>query len=558
MSRLPGRRHRAELRLFSFAAGLLICLLVLFGRAYYLQVVAAADYKVRAEKQQVREVEVAPERGDIVDRTGAELAVSKRMVTISANPHLITDPARAAEGLASVLGLKQQEVMTDLLADKGFVYIARKVEPRLGTLVRLLMLKGVDVSPEDKRVYPRGVLAPQLIGFVGTDNKGLAGIEKQYDEELTGKAGVREVVRDSSGRSFQILSEQEVQPGQTVTLTIDADVQYFAEQVLLDTVKEFSAKQATAVVLSPKTGEIIAMATVPVFDTNAYGKAKEDQRRNVPVTDQYEPGSTFKIVVYAAALEEGLVTPDTVFKLAPTITVYDRTVHEAHEDVPEVRELTVTQMLAQSSNVGAVTLGMQVKKGPLVEMIERFGFTKAMGVDFPGEATGMMLPPDKWSGATIANVPIGQGISVTALQMASAYGVVANGGVLVAPHFTLDAGVPVSRRVLSTKVADQLRGMLKVAATTGKSQACAVEGFTVAGKTGTAQKINENGIGYSQEKYWASFIGMVPAESPELVVFVMVDEPQEEIYGAEVAAPAFSKIADFALKHLGIAPTASQ
>jgi cell division protein FtsI (penicillin-binding protein 3) len=551
-------RRRQNLRLSAFLAGLVLCFLALFSRAYYLQVVKAADYKVLAEQQQVRDITVTPRRGDIRDRTGAELAISKRMATVSANPRLVTDPERTASGLAAVLGLKKADILSLLANGRGFVYVARKIEPKLGAQVRLLMLKGVDVTSEDKRVYPRGVLAPQLLGYVGTENYGLAGLEKQYDDLLKGAAGSREVVRDGSGRSLQLLAEREVQPGAALTLTIDADVQYATEQILVDIVKQFSAKRATAVVLCPETGEVIAMANTPLFDTNAYGKAKEDIRRNMAITDQYEPGSTFKVVVYSAALEAGLVTPDTVFTLAPTITVWDRTVHEAHEDVPEVRRLTVTQMLAQSSNVGAVTLGQKVGPALLVEAIQRFGFTEPLGVDFPGEASGMMLPLDKWSGATIANVPMGQGISVTPLQMAVAFSIVANDGVMVKPHFILDGQAPESHRVLSEKVARQMRVMLKEAAATGKSAAAQVKGFTVAGKTGTAQKINDDGIGYSQEKYWASFVGMVPAEDPKLVVLVMVDEPQQQYYGSEVAAPAFALIADFALKNLGIAPTAAE
>ena len=550
-------RRRQNLRLFTFVAGLVLCLLALFSRAYYLQVVKAADYKVLAEQQQVRDVTVTPRRGDIQDRTGAELAISKRMATVSANPRLVTDPERAASGLAAVLGLKEADVLALLKSDSGFKYIARKIEPKLGAQVRLLMLKGVDVTAEDKRVYPRGALAPQLLGYVGTENTGLAGLEKQYDDLLRGSAGSREVVRDGSGRSLQLIAEEDVQQGSTLTLTIDADIQYETEQVLTDVVKQFSAKRATAVVLSPETGEVIAMATAPVFDTNAYGKTNEEIRRNMAITDQYEPGSTFKLVVYSAALEAGLVTPDTEFTLAPTITVWDRTVHEA-EDVQAVRHLTVTQMLAQSSNVGAVMLGQKVGSARLVDAIKRFGFTEPLGIDFPGEASGMMPPLNKWSGSTIANVPMGQGISVTPLQMAVAFSIVANDGVMVKPHFILDGQVPESHRVLSEKVALQMRAMLKQAVASGKSAAAQVKGFTVAGKTGTAQKINDDGIGYSQSKYWASFVGMVPAENPKLVILVMVDEPQQEYYGSEVAAPAFARIADFALKNLGIAPTTAK
>jgi cell division protein FtsI/penicillin-binding protein 2 len=326
----------------------------------------------------------------------------------------------------------------------------------------------------------------------------------------------------------------------------------------VDVVEEFKAKSACALVVDPSTGEILAMANTPVFDTNTFGSVEEKDRRNSVVVDLYEPGSTFKMVAVAAALEAGLVEPNTMFTLAPEIKVYDRVVHEAHEDIPEVRELTVTQILAQSSNVGAVTLGMEVGKERLVDMIKKFGYTEKLGIDFPGEENGLMLTPEKWSGTTIANVPIGQGISVTALQMATAYSSIANNGVMVQPHLVRDAQAPWSRRVVSETVAAQLRTMLlAVTAEDGTGTLAQVAGYPVAGKTGTAQKVKEDGSGYDQDRYVASFVGMVPAESPRLVILVKVDEPTTEHLGAYVAAPAFAKIADFALKSLGIPPASA-
>jgi cell division protein FtsI/penicillin-binding protein 2 len=329
------------------------------------------------------------------------------------------------------------------------------------------------------------------------------------------------------------------------------------EKVLADTVATFEAKGACAIVLDPTNGEILAMANTPVFDTNTYSSVPEKDRRNSAVVDLYEPGSTFKPVVVAAALEAGLVEPSTVFSLERTITVYDRTVHESHEDIPAVRDLTVTQILAQSSNVGAVTLGLEVGKDRLVDMITKLGFTKKLGVDFPGEEDGIMLKPEKWSGTTIANVPIGQGISVTALQMAAAYSAIANNGVMVQPHLVRGTSGLWNRRVLSEEVAQELRTMLLAvtADEDGTGKQAQVAGYTVAGKTGTAQKVKEGGGGYDQDRYVASFVGMVPAESPRLVILVKVDEPTTEHLGAYVAAPAFAKIADFALKSLGIPPT---
>jgi cell division protein FtsI/penicillin-binding protein 2 len=547
--------RRANKRLAWIFGLALVFLLVLFGRAFYIQVVAAAGLKAQATTQDQRTVKLAASRGSIFDRNGDQLAVSKPTATIYATPYQVKDAERAstAEQLSRILAIPQDELLTKLSGTGGFVYLARKVDTALGDEVRALKLPGIGVLTEDKRVYPKGALAPQLLGFVGTDNVGLAGIEKEYEAQLSGKSGVEKVVRDASGRRLATLSDTEAQAGSPVKLTIDDEIQFETEKVLAQTVKDYSAKRASAVVLDPTTGEVLAMADTPVFDTNAFSTMTPEEQRNSVVSDQYEPGSTFKTIVVAAALEAGLVTPQTKFKLAPTIQVYDRVVHEA-EQVPAVRDWSVTQILAQSSNVGAVELGLEVSKQPLVDMIKRFGFTQKEGIDFPGEAAGSMLAPDKWSGTTIANVPIGQGISVTALQMATAYAAIANGGVLVQPHLVLDGQEHQSREVISPQVAAQLRDMLMQTVEVGTGTEAQVKGYKVAGKTGTAQKVKPGG-GYYSDKFVSSFVGMVPADAPRLVILVVVDEPSGEHLAGQVAAPAFAKIADFSLKRLGIAPT---
>jgi len=419
----------------------------------------------------------------------------------------------------------------------------------------------VTVISEDKRVYPKGALAPQLLGFVGGDDYcGLAGLELQYDELLSGEAGEMQVISDpSSGNRISTVSTKDAVPGQSLTLTVDEQIQFETEKVLTQVVAEFAAKKAFAVVIAPSTGEILAMANTPVFDTNAYASdtLTEDDRRNAVVTDQYEPGSTFKMVAAAAALEAGLVTPDTVFRLAPEITVYDQTIHEAHDNVPAVRDLTVTQILAESSNVGAVTLGMEVGKTRLAEMIKEFGFMEKLGVDFPGEATGEMPPVEEWWGTTVAYAPIGQGIAVSPLQLAAAYAAIANDGVLMRPHLVQEQTELWSRRVVNAVVAAQLRQMLTMTVADGTGSRAKVEGYEVAGKTGTAEKVKEDLSGYDKNRVIASFVGMVPADDPELLILVMVDEPASQHLGAYVAAPAFAKIAGFALKRLGIPPTST-
>lgn len=542
-------------RVAVFMGFALVFLGALFARTFYVQVIASAALKVKADEQYTRTVQLDAPRGVIYDRDGERLAVSRPMATVYANPRQIENPIEAARQLASVLDKPAQELLAKMSEDSGFEYLARKVDPSKGDQVEALDIAGVGVCSEDKRIYPAGALAPQLLGYVGTDNIGLAGVEKEYDDLLSGEPGELEVVSDLSGNRLATISTEEATPGGSITLTIDEDIQFEVERILTEVVGEYEAHKACAVVIEPGSGEILAMANTPVFDTNTYGSVEEKARRNSVVTDQYEPGSTFKMIVAAAALEEGIVTPQTTFSLGREIRVYDRVVHESHENIPEQRVLTVTEILAQSSNVGAITLGLELGKDRLVDMIQKFGFTEKLGIDFPGEASGMMLAPDKWSGTTIANVPIGQGISCTPLQLAAAYAAVANGGVLVQPHLVRDVGTPWTRRVVSDTVAAQLRSMLTVTVEDGTGTQARVAGYEVAGKTGTAQKVKDDGTGYAEDRFIASFVGMVPADAPRLVILVMVDEPGTAHLGSQVAAPAFAKIADFALKRLGIPPT---
>lgn len=552
---------RTNKRLALFMGFAVLFLAGLLGRAFYVQVIAAPALQEKAEEQHVRTVELAAPRGTIYDRNGTALAISQTMASIYANPRQIEagDAPDVARQLSPILGVSEQTLLVKLREDAGFRYLARRVDPAIGEKVRGLKLKGVGVLSEPKRVYPKGPLAPQVLGFVGgTDYRGMEGIEYQYDQELAGEPGEMQVVRDLSGNRLSTVVTKEVRPGTSLTLTIDSELQFETEKALTAAVEENKAKKACAVVIDPATGEILALANTPVFDANDFASAEisKADRRNWAVTDQYEPGSTFKMVVVAAALDAGLVDPDTTFTLPKQLEVFDKTIHEAEDDVPEVRELTVTQILAQSSNIGAVTLGREVGKERLVEMIRKFGFTQKLGIDFPGEVAGQMLPPAKWNGVTIANVPMGQGIAASPLQLAAAYAIVANDGVLVQPHLVRGETTPWTRRVVSEKVAAQLREMLRVTVEDGTGKRARLEGYGVAGKTGTAQKVEVGG--YSHERFIVSFVGMVPSDDPRLVICVMVDEPTKELSGARVAAPVFAKIADFALRRLGVAPTTSE
>ncbi|HZO62014.1 MAG TPA: penicillin-binding protein 2, partial [Gaiellaceae bacterium] len=399
--------------------------------------------------------------------------------------------------------------------------------------------------------------ASQVLGYAGVDNTGIAGLEFGLEKTLAGKPGKDTVVRDPFGRTIDVISSSPEEPGRDVFLTLDHTLQAKVESVLRATLARWHATDGTAIVLDPKTGGILAMASAPGFDANDFAKVPASLQRNRAVTDTYEPGSTFKVVTYAAALADRIVNPNTTFSLQPSIKVADRTIDEAEPRPAET--MSVAEMLARSSNVGTITLAELLGQKRLASWIGRFGFGKKTGIDFPGESPGIALPVDKWSGSTIGNVPIGQGIAVTPIQMAAAYGALANRGVWVEPHLVdhVRGRKPVHirhRRVVSAAVAHELIGMLQgVVSAEGTGGEAAVPGYLVAGKTGTAAKPDAHG-GYSDTNYVASFVGIVPASAPRAVILVSIDEPHGQIFGGLVAAPAFRDIARFALQYLDVPP----
>jgi cell division protein FtsI/penicillin-binding protein 2 len=395
-------------------------------------------------------------------------------------------------------------------------------------------------------------MASQLIGSVGTDNKGLFGIEQSLEKRLHGIDGKRKVVNDALGQPVSIVDQKRAQAGKDVRLTIDAAIQQRVESVLAGVGQTFSPKGATALVLDPRNGEILALANYPAADPSTPGTTAPYARQDRAVQASYEPGSTFKPVTVAGALEQQLVTPDTVFDLPPQLQVADRTIHDA-ENRGYV-SLSVGQILAQSSNIGAVKVGLRLGARSFDHWVRRFGFGSSTGIDLPGEAGGIVPRPKNYSGSSMGNLPIGQGLAVTPMQMATAYEAFSNGGIVHRPHVIAGDPSP-GRRVVSTRTAAQVSRMLEgVIGPGGTAEEAKVAGYTLAGKTGTAEKPDPLTGGYSKSKYFASFIGFAPARNPRLLVAVMVDEPQGSIYGGQVAAPAFEKIVSFALPYLRIPP----
>ena len=542
-------------RITLLAAAFLLLLGAALARAVWIQVVKGPEYAAMALRQHRETVVVPASRGTIVDRNGEPLAIGRLATTVYANPRQVNDARDLTLAASKQLGLDPAELYPMLVdRSRGFVYVARKADPRKAKILQSLDFAGLGFYPEELRFYPQGPVAAQVLGYAGLDNKGLEGLERSLEGTLAGKPGSQTIVKDPFGRALDVVETKTETPGRSVRLTIDREIQANAEEILQDTVRQWGARAATAIVMDPHTGEIYAMATAPRFNANRFPTTRADRRRNRAVTDTYEPGSTFKLVTVAAGLQERIITPRTSFRLAPTLKVADRVIHEAHTRGTE--RLTVKQIVEQSSNIGTITIAEHLGAGRLASWIDRFGFGAKTGVDFPGESPGFALPLDKWSGSTIGTVPIGHGIAVTPVQMARAYAAIANGGRLVRPHLIdrIDGrtvGTTRGPRVVSRVVSDQMLSMLRGVVLEGTGTEAAIPGYTVAGKTGTAAKIDPDGT-YSTSRYVASFVGLVPATKPRLVIMVMVDEPRGDIYGGVVAAPAFREIARFNLQRLEI------
>lgn len=542
---------------------MLVMLAAVAGRLAWIQVVQAKELSTTAERQRLRDIALPARRGSIFDREGQPLAVTTDAKTIYAVPTQVKDATATASSIARVLGGDAKDYLKRLHRGGSFQYLARKVDVPRAAALEKLGIDGIGFIEDSMRTYPAGHLAGQILGFVGVDDAGLSGLEKQYDSTLAGTAGRMVAERDPKGHLIPggIVTAQDAVDGQDVYLTVDKDIQHQAELELAGAVKKFAAKGGSIVVIDPTNGDILAMTSTPFFDPNSYSTASAESMRNKAVTDAYEPGSTMKAMTAAAVIDKGLFTPDSMFRLPPTLNVGGRTIHEAH--ARGTVNYSLSQIVTHSSNVGAVKLGQALGKTVLADYIGRFRLSRRTGVDFPGEASGWMPPTSTWSASTMGNLPFGQGLSVTPLQLARSFAVIANGGTLVSPHFLMrQASIPATfpaspEPVISKAAAKATTRMLTDVVRDGTGEAAAVSQYEVAGKTGTAQKAREGGIGYLKGVYISSFIGFLPASAPRVLILVTIDSPRRGLYGGTVAAPAFSRLARFCVDHLKIGPAPS-
>jgi cell division protein FtsI (penicillin-binding protein 3) len=543
-----------ERRIGLLFAGFLVAFLLIICRAFWLQGVEASQLSSQALDQQTQTVMVPGLRGSILDRNGTRLASSEDAATIYATPYQVKNPPQAAARLGPVLKQKKGKVLEELTVESGFSYLAKDVDLATAAKVEDLRIEGVGQLPASRRTYPQGEMAGQVIGAVGTEGTGLTGIEAGEQSALTGEEGERKVVTDALGDPIKLETVKESRDGEDVQLTLDPVIQQKAEQVLARVGETYSPLGATAIVMNPETSEVLAMANWPPVDPGDLENVDPADLTNQATSLNYEPGSTFKAFTVSAALEEGLVTPTTEFTIPPSIEIGERIIEDAEEHGTE--NMTVAQILARSSNIGAVEIGQKIGATKYSKWIEKFGFGEPTGVQFPGEEKGIVPKLSEYSGATMGNLPMGQGAAVTPMQMVQGYTAIAHDGIERPPQLVKRVGEepvhePKGHRVISSKTALQVREMLEgVLGPEGTASMISVPGYSLAGKTGTAQ-VAENG-GYSETKYIASFIGFAPALHPKFLAAVIVDQPEGEIYGGSVAAPAFGEIAAFSLPYLGV------
>jgi cell division protein FtsI (penicillin-binding protein 3) len=545
---------------------LLLLLLAGFGiilfRLVTLQVLQAAELTARADRQHQKSVTLEGARGTVTDRHGKVLAMNMEVPSIFGVPTSLDSPTNAARSLSPVLRIRRDEIEKKLRQDKHFVWLARKVEPEQGQRLEQLSIDGIGMVMEGRRFYPKGPLLAHVLGFVGMDGLGLEGLERRYEVQLHGEKRVTILQRDALGRTVfpKGLREQVPAPGHALTLTIDEVIQYIAEKELEEAVNNAHAKAGTIIVIEPQSGAILALAVSPRFDPNTVASLTADRWRNRALTDTYEPGSTMKVVVAAAALEEKVMMPGSmVFGENGRMTIANTTIHD-HE---KLGWMTFAQMIQKSSNIGAAKTGMLLGEQRMYRYLQAFGFGQRTDVDLPGEVGGLLKSPREWGRRSLASISMGQEVGVTPLQMVSAVSAIANDGVLMKPYVVSEVRdqkgqllkniLPhVRRRVVSPDTARTLTTILEGVVTNGTGMKAAISGYRVAGKTGTAQKVDPRTGTYSSSLSVGSFVGFVPADAPRLAMIIVIDEPQGEAWGGVVAAPVFRRVGEQVLTYLGV------
>ena len=545
-------------RLLIFYLSVVLWFLAVSVRLVQLQVVESDDYREKALRQRKGYVDLRSRRGEILDCHLEEFAISVEAGLVQAHPHKVDDPAGAARQLAPILGLAEQELYDKLISETRFRYLAREISPRQMAQIRQLRLAGIDVAGDSKRVYPNRELAAHVLGFVGVDGKGLSGLEFVYDDQIKGREGRVNFRFDAKRRRYGREADESPTSGNVMVLFLDQSIQHAVEQVLNRTVESYQAKSGSAIVMNVQSGEVLAMASYPGFNPNNYTRSKLENFRNRAILDIYEPGSTFKIVTLAAVLNEGLSNPDeSIDCRVGTVKLGGRVYREAAKGF---QTLTFNEVLARSSNVGTIKLGLRLGDERLHTYIRKFGFGAKTGIELPGEQVGLLAPPSRWSRVSIGALSIGQEIGVTPLQLLRAFAVLANDGYLVKPRIVnrilsargdvLDESEPQREAILSPATAREMRRAMALAVEAGTGRRARLSGYSSGGKTGTAQKFVDGA--YSKTKYVASFAGFAPLDDPILASIVVIDEPKGASYGGVVAAPAFKQIMERSLIHLKV------
>lgn len=534
-------------------------------RAFDLQVMQEEEWDKRAERQHQKVIPLTAQRGTIFDSNGEELAVSVDVDSVYAEPRKLEDRAAAAKKLAKALGLSSKKINAKLKRNNNFVWLKRQVSPSQSASVKALKLKGVGMIKEPRRFYPNSNIAAHLLGFTGLDPKGLEGLELKYDKMILGRGGYLVMERDAMGRGLGsgLPQVQGATRGHDLYLTLDKNLQYIAERELADGLRKTDAKAGTVVMMEPSTGKVLAMASYPEYNPNAFSRYKPYQWRNRAVCDSYEPGSTFKVFLMAAALNEAVVSTNQKIDCENgKFRVGGKDIH----DHKRYQKLTPAEIIKYSSNIGAAKIGKLLERDTFHSYLRDFGFGQRTGIDLPGEVVGLLHAPNKWFEVDLAAISFGQGVSATPIQLTAAAAAIANGGYLMEPYIvdrvvdsqgqvTIKNQPHVVRKVIARDVAQTVTRMMEMTTEDGGTAINArVPGFRVAGKTGTAQKVDAVTGGYSVDKRVASFIGFLPAEEPRLVMLVTIDEPKKLVYGGLTAAPVFSRIAAQAMQYFKVAP----